>query len=170
MAMPYEKKVGDLMIPLTDYPHIPYWFTIKQAIAIIKKTTLGLEGKTEPSALLVFDEKYRLMGSLTMEDLIRGIEKKFVLSNEYISMEGDTPVFFEGLFAKGVKKEAKKPVSEIMSPIKETVNPEDSILKAIFVMIEKNLSLLPVIENEVLKGIIRPPEIFNELAELVMAE
>ena len=43
--MPHEKKVGELMIPLTDYPHIPYWFTIKQAIAIVKTTALGLEGK-----------------------------------------------------------------------------------------------------------------------------
>ena len=81
--MPHEKKVGELMIPLTDYPHIPYWFTIKQAIAIVKKTALGLEGKAEPSTLLVFDEKYQLMGSLTMEDLIRGIEKKFVRANGY---------------------------------------------------------------------------------------
>jgi hypothetical protein len=32
------------------------------------------------------------------------------------------------------------------------------------------LALLPVIENDVLKGIIRLPEIFNELAELVVAE
>ena len=55
------------MIPLTDYPHIPYWFTIKQAIAIVKKAALGLEGKLEPTILLIFDEKYQLMGSLIHE-------------------------------------------------------------------------------------------------------
>ena len=80
---------------------------------------MGLEGKAEPTTLLVFDEKYQLMGSLTMEDLIRGIEKKFVRANGYISKEWDTPVFFEGLFTEGVKEEAQKPVSEIMSPVKE---------------------------------------------------
>lgn len=168
--MPHEKKVKELMIPLTDYPHIPYWFTIKQAVAIAKQAALGTEGKSEPVTLLVFDEKYQLMGSLTMEDLIRGIEKKFVRSNGYISKEWDTPVFFEGLFTEGVKEEAQKPVSEIMSPVKETVGPDESIIKAIYLMIEKGSNILPVIDKGVVKGVIRLQEIFNELAVLVMAD
>jgi Mg/Co/Ni transporter MgtE len=168
--MPHEKKVGELMIPLTDYPHIPYWFTIKQAIAIVKTTALGLEGKMEPTTLLVFDEKYQLMGSLTMEDLIRGVEKKFLRSNNFMSKEWDTPVFFEGLFTEGVKDEAQKPVSEIMSPVKETVSPDESIIKAIYIMMEKNLQLLPVIEQGTIKGVIRLNEIFNEIANLVMGD
>jgi CBS-domain-containing membrane protein len=168
--MPHEKKVKELMIPLTDYPHIPYWFTIKQAVAIAKKAALGLEGKSEPTTLLVFDEKYQLMGSLTMEDLIRGIEKKFSRSNGFMSKEWDTPVFFEGLFTEGVKEEAQKPVSEIMSPVKESVAPDESIIKAVYLMIEKKLSIVPVIEKGVVKGVIRLQEIFNELAVLVMAD
>jgi CBS-domain-containing membrane protein len=168
--MPHEKKVKELMIPLTDYPHIPYWFTIKQAVSIAKKAALGLEGKLEPTTLLVFDEKYQLMGSLTMEDLIRGIEKKFARSNNFMPKEMDTPVFFEGLFNEGVKEEARKPVSEIMSPVKDTVGPEESIIKAIYLMMEKNLTILPVLEKGVVKGVIRLQEIFNELAVLVMAD
>jgi CBS domain-containing protein len=158
------------MIPLTDYPHIPYWFTIKQAVAIAKKAALGIEGKSEPIILLVFDEKYQLMGSLTMEDLIRGIEKKFIRSNGFMSKEWDTPVFFEGLFTEGVKEEAQKPVSEIMSSVKDSVAPDESIMKAVYLMIEKNLAILPVIEKGVVKGVIRLQEIFNELAVLVMAD
>jgi len=168
--MPHEKKVKELMIPLTDYPHIPYWFTIKQAIAIAKKAALGLEGKAEPTTLLIFDEKYQLMGSLTMEDLIRGIEKKFARSNHFMSKGMDTPVFFEGLFTEGVKVEAQKPVSEIMSPVKETVDPDDSIIKAIYIMMEQNLQLLPVIGKGTVQGVIRLNEIFNEIANLVMAD
>ena len=168
--MPHEKKVGELMIPLTDYPHIPYWFTIKQAIAIVKKSALGLEGKLEPNTLLIFDEKYQLMGSLTMKDLIRGIEKKFIRSNGFMSKEWDTPVFFEGLFTEGVKEEAQKSVSEIMSPVKDTVGPEESIIKAIYIMMEQDQSLLPVLDQGTVVGVIRLNEIFNELAKLVLSE
>jgi CBS-domain-containing membrane protein len=168
--MPHEKKVRELMIPLTDYPHIPYWFNIKQAIAIIKKAGLGLEGKMEPGTLLVFDEKYQLMGSLTMEDLIRGIEKKFVRSNKFMSKEWDTPVFFEGLFTEGVKEEAQKPVSDIMSPVKEMVGPDDSIIKAIYIMMENDQHLLPVIEKGTVHGVIRLNEIFNEIANLILKD
>jgi Mg/Co/Ni transporter MgtE len=168
--MPHEKKVRELMIPLTDYPHIPYWFTIKQAVAIIKKTAPGPGGKLEPTTLLVFDEKYQLLGSLTMEDLIRGIGKKFVRTNGIMSKEWDTPVFFEGLFTEGVKEEARKAVGEIMSPAQVVVAPEDSIIKAIYMMIEKGLTLLPVIDQGAVLGVIRLNEIFNEIASLVMAD
>ena len=27
------KRAIDVMIPLEDYPHIPYWFTLRQAMA-----------------------------------------------------------------------------------------------------------------------------------------
>lgn len=168
--MPHEKKVRELMIHLTDYPHIPYWFTIKQAIAIVKKASLGLEGKLEPTVLLVFDEKYQLMGSLSMKDLIRGIEKKFTRSGEWMSKEWDTPVFFEGLFTAGVKEEAEKAVSEIMTPVKETIQADESIIKAIFLMMERDLNLLPVLDQGAVIGVIRLNEIFNEIAKLVLGE
>ena len=35
--MAYPKTAKDLMIPLEDYPHIPYWFTIRQAMAILRE-------------------------------------------------------------------------------------------------------------------------------------
>ena len=87
-----------------------------------------------------------------------------------MSKEWDTPVFFEGLFNEGVKEEAQKPVSEIMSPVKESVGPEESIIKAIYLMMEKNQTILPVIDKGVVKGVIRLQEIFNEIANLVMAD
>ena len=158
------------MIPLTDYPHIPYWFNIKQAIAIVKKSALGLEGKLEPTILLIFDEKYQLMGSLSMKDLIRGIEKKFTRSGGWMSKEWDTPVFFEGLFTAGVKEEAQKQVSEIMSPVKDTVQTGDSIIKAIYIMMDKDLTLLPVVDQGGVVGVIRLNEIFNEISKLVLGD
>jgi Mg/Co/Ni transporter MgtE len=168
--MPHEKKVKDLMIPLTDYPHIPYWFTIKQAIAIVKKASLGLEGKLEPTILLIFDEKYQLMGSLSIKDLLRGIEQKFSRTGDWMSKEWDTPVFFEGLFTAGVKEEAQKTVSEIMSPVKDTIGAEDSIIKAIYIMMEKDHTLLSVIDQGNVVGVIRLNEIFNEISKLVLGD
>jgi CBS-domain-containing membrane protein len=168
--MPLNKKVKDLMAPLTDYPHIPYWFTVKQGLAIAKKAALGLSSNSESPPLLVFDEKYELLGSLTVANLIRGIEKKLIPSNGLVSDEWDTPSFIEGRFLEEIREEARKAVSEIMSPVTDTVAPDDSIIKAIYVIMEKNLSLVPVIEKDVIIGIIRLQDIFNELAELVLAE
>uniref|UniRef100_A0A7V4LDD1 Protein export membrane protein SecD/SecF C-terminal domain-containing protein n=1 Tax=Desulfobacca acetoxidans TaxID=60893 RepID=A0A7V4LDD1_9BACT len=68
--MPQEKKVKNFMIPLEDYPHIPYWFTLRQAMAIVREAAIKFEGSFEPRAVLVFDEKYQLMGMLTLRDII----------------------------------------------------------------------------------------------------
>ncbi len=38
--MSYHKTAKDLMIPLEDYPHIPYWFTLRQAMAIIREAAV----------------------------------------------------------------------------------------------------------------------------------
>jgi hypothetical protein len=35
--MSYEKIVKDLMIPLEDYPHDPYWFTLNQAVIMVRE-------------------------------------------------------------------------------------------------------------------------------------
>ena len=74
--MPNEMKVKDLMIPLEDYPHIPYWFTLRQAMAIVREAAIKFEGQFETRAVLVFDEKYQLMGILTLRDVIRGLEPR----------------------------------------------------------------------------------------------
>jgi Mg/Co/Ni transporter MgtE len=167
--MPHNKKVRDLMIHLTDYPHIPNWFTIRQAIAIFKKAAIDRESKLEPSTLLVFDENHQLVGSLTMEGLLKGIEKKFFYFNETVE-DWDNSFFLESFCDAECKEEALKGVTEIMSPVHDTIEARDSIFKAIFVMIKKDLGLLPVREEGQIIGVIRINEIFNQIAELVLCE
>ena len=76
--MSNTKRVKELMIPLEDYPHIPYWFTLRQAMAIVREAAIKFEGTFEPRAVLVFDEKYQLMGILTLRDIIQGLEPRFM--------------------------------------------------------------------------------------------
>ena len=73
------KRAGDVMIPLEKYPHIPHWFTIRQAVAEMKKSVLEIGGqKSLPRSLLVFDEKYHLLGTVRRRDILRGLEPKFL--------------------------------------------------------------------------------------------
>src|SRR5574340_1632476 len=81
------KRVNELMIPLEDYPHIPYWFTLRQAMAIVREAAVKFEGSFEPRAVLVFDEKYQLMGMLTLRDIIKGLEPRFLRETGLIKMD-----------------------------------------------------------------------------------
>ena len=149
---PENKKVKDLMIPLEDYPHIPYWFTLRQAMAIVREAAIKFEGSFEPRAVLVFDEKYQLMGMLTLRDIIKGLEPKFAKDAGLIKADPSLAVLMGDMFGPGMKKTSQKPVSEVMSPIKVTVNGEDPITKALFLMIQENVGMMPVLLDKEIRG------------------
>jgi len=136
------KLVKDVMIDVFEYPHVPYWFTIKQAIMVVKKSVIGTEKCIHPMAVLVFDEKYNILGTLTLNDILKGLESK---------------------------EKTESPVSEIMVPAKFFVEPGDPVSKAAEQMLTNNLILLPVIEDKKkFVGVVRMIEIFDELTSAVV--
>jgi CBS domain-containing protein len=168
--MPDEKKVQDLMIPLEDYPHVPYWFTLRQAMAIVREVALKFEYPFEPRGVLVFDEQYRLMGMLTLQYIIRGLEPEFLQEAASVEAEPNLAQGLADLMGPVLKETSQKPVSEIMQPIKVTVQGNDSLGKALFLMTKENVIRLPVIQDNRVAGIIRLIEIFNEISDIVIRD
>ena len=168
--MPYDKKVKDLMIPLEDYPHIPYWFTLRQAMAIVREAAVKFEGSFEPRAVLVFDEKYQLLGILTLRDIIRGLEPRFLKETDLIKADPSLTVLFGDLFGPGMKEQSQRPVSEVMSPIQVTVEAQDNVVKALYLMIKKNVGLMPVMQDNKVIGMIRLSDLFNEISRIVLGD
>jgi len=169
-----ERLVKDIMIPLTDYPHIPYWYSIRQAIGMIKAIAQDPEKKMEPRLLLVFDEKYQLLGYVSLWEMLRGIEPRFLRHPEAAHVHGvqipdlDLGVLWKGLFTRGCKEEANKPVSEVMAPIRATIKDTDSIVKAAYTMVQTGMEIIPVMEANKVVGITRMIDIFDELTTAVL--
>ena len=168
--MPIEKKVKDLMIPLEDYPHIPYWFSLRQAMAIVREAAIKFEGSFEPRAVLVFDEKYQLMGILTLRDIIKGLEPNFLKETSLVKMDPSLTVLLGDLLGPQMKEHSQRPVSEVMSPIQATVDGNAPIAKALYLMIKENVGLMPVIQDSKVTGMIRLSDLFNEVAILVLGD
>ncbi len=171
--MSNSKAVKDLMIDVFDFPHIPYWFTIRQAIGIIKKSLLTSEKCHHPMAILVFDEKYNLVGTLSLKDILRGLEPKFLKTTTKAQVhaedESGLSVLWDTLFNKESKEAAEHPVSEVMVTAKFFVLPEDTITKAAYLMVHNDLVLLPVLEDKKkFVGLVRIIEIFNELSDAIL--
>jgi signal-transduction protein with cAMP-binding, CBS, and nucleotidyltransferase domain len=165
-----QKKVKDLMIPLEDYPHIPYWFTLRQAMAIVREAAIKFEGSFEPRAVLVFDEKYQLLGMLTLRDIIKGLEPQFMHETALVKADPNLTVLMGDLFGPGMREASQKPVSEVMSPIKVTVQGSDLLAKAIFMMIQENVGLMPVIQDNKVAGMIRLSDLFKEISQMVLGD
>jgi len=168
--MSKQRRVKDLMIPLEDYPHIPYWFTLRQAMAIVREAAIKFEGSFEPRAILIFDEKYQLMGMLTLRDIIRGLEPRFLQETDLIKMDPSLTILAGDLFGPGMKQASQKPVSDVMTTIRVTVNDEDSLVKALFLMIKENVGLMPVLHDNKVVGMIRLSDLFQEVSEVVLGD
>ncbi|MFH1685986.1 MAG: CBS domain-containing protein [bacterium] len=167
---------GDIMIPLDKYPHIPHWFTLRQAIAEMEHSEIEINGrKSLPRVVLVFDEKYQLLGMVRRRDILRGLEPEFLLESpsprrrEMFDSETDpalSEVFFDRI-QKGIAKRAERPVSEIMIPIRGTANFDDHIAKVVYEMNANKFSLLPVLKDSKVVGVVRTVDVFHEFAKIL---
>ena len=172
-----SQRAGDIMIPLQDYPHIPYWFTLRQAIAEIQKTSIEVGGRSSlPRALLVFDEKYNLLGTVRRRDILRALEPKFLrtMAMTYrkklfdVEVDPDLTDLTSGRIAEAMKEQAEQPVSEIMQPIITTVGANDHITKIIYKMYSHDLTLLPVMKDNQVVGVVRSVDVFNAVARILL--
>jgi Mg/Co/Ni transporter MgtE len=108
---------------------------------VIKKSLIGTAKCFHPLAVLVFDEKYNILGTLTLKNILKGLESK---------------------------EKAERPVSEVMTQAKVFVEPDDPTTKAADLMLDNDLVLLPVVENKKkFVGVVRMIEIFDELTSAI---
>jgi Mg/Co/Ni transporter MgtE len=171
-----ERLVKDVMVPITDYPHIPYWFSVRQAIAMVKAAAAEPDVKVEPRFVLVFDEKYQLLGFLGLKEMLRGIEPRFLRRPEAAHVQGIKPLdmdpalslLWRDLFGRGCKEEANKPVSDIMTPVKATVKADDPMVKAAYTMVQADMEIVPVMADNKVAGIVRMEDVFQEITAIVL--
>lgn len=170
------KHAKDILIPLEDYPHIPHWFTVRQAIAEMEKSEIEVDGrKSLPRALLVFDEKYQLLGIIRRRDILRGLEPDFLKTMPVphrkklfdIEIDPNLVDLSSGKISKAIQEKANQPVSNLMQPIISTVDYEDHLAIIIYKLVSRDLSLLPVIKDGRIVGVVRSVDVFNEVAKLI---
>ena len=173
--MSTSKVAKEVMVGILEYPHVPYWFSINQAIGIIKVSFLSVKKYPEPMAVLVFDEKYNLMGTLTLKDILKGLEPRFLKPSTKAQVpeedESALSLIWDKLFDRSSKELAEQPVSKVMVPAKYFVDLQDPVTKAAYLMIHHDLVLLPVLENKKkFVGLVRMIEVFDEISNALLKE
>lgn len=174
-----EIRAGDVMIDLEKYPHIPYWFNLRQAMAEFEGSAIESDGqKSLPRVLLVFDEQYHLMGMLRRRDILRGMEPQFLtrMSDEQrmdlfdISSDPDfTKVPFDDIM-EGVEQQAEVEIGNFMIPIETAVDFNDHIFTVIYEMNFQDTYLLPVLKEGTLVGVVRTVDVFHKISEYVIGD
>ena len=170
------KRASDIMIPLENYPHLPYWFTLRQAMAEMESSQLEFEGRMSlPRGVLVFDERYQLLGMVRRRDILRGLQPEF-MGHAFqhqkqpfdVAVDANLTELSFDRMASGLRERAERPVSEVMLPVKVTVQADDHIIKVVHEITQHNLSFIPVLQGGKVVGVVRTVELFHEIASLIL--
>src|SRR5512145_1244707 len=89
--MAVQTTAREIMVDVFEYPHIPYWFTLRQAAGIIRNTLLQGEKHVHPLVVLVFDEKYNLVGMANLREILKGLEPLWAAGGEAAPVPGGKP-------------------------------------------------------------------------------
>lgn len=167
------KAVKDIYVSSAEYPHIPSEYSLGEAINIFKKHVIARKQCIKPIVALVFKGN-KIVGTLRMRDVLKGLEPDFLKQARgvqgFVGDRSELSVIWDTLFYEGSRLIAEKPVTEAMEPIKAVLRPDDSIVKAAYVMINSDLLVVPVMDSDKLVGIVRMIEVFDELSGNILAE
>jgi len=167
----------DIMIPLDKYPHLPYWFTLRQAMAEMENFQLDVDGRQSlPRFVLVFDETYQLLGIVRRRDIMRGLEPRFLVSAKQqpgsaafgFRADPNLTELSSAAIIESMHEQAERPVSEVMNPIATTVQADDLLPKIVYECVENDISLLPVLRDEQVVGVVRTVDVLHELAKIIL--
>ena len=111
------------------------------------------------------------MGLLRRRDVFRGLEPDYLERPNPGAMVDDKSDFSELSRVDdidGLRTRAETPVSTVMQPIKATVNYDDSLLQVVNLMVHHDMSVLPVMKNDSVIGVVRSVDVFREIAKMVL--
>ena len=168
------KCVGDIMTPLEAFPYIPYWFTLRQALAEWEDTWLkSPDHKSIPWLILVFSARNQLLGAVRHRDILPGLKTSLMpdrLRDHYskASDEGVDLNLFRLSFtpqkaSQELTKQFERQIIEFMIPIQETVDYEDHALIALYLMIDQGLTFVPVVKDEQVAGLVYAEDVLHEV-------
>ena len=84
-----------------------------------------------------------------------------------IAIDPNLTLFSYERVVKGIREQANRLVREVMLPIKTTIGADEPIIKAVYEMVTLSLTLIPVVDNGNVVGVLRSVDLFHELALLL---
>ncbi len=148
--MPHSMPVKKLMIRPSEWPLLIAGANVKDAIKFLRIVTEEKKLTQGHSTPLVLDENHNLIGFVHLIDLLKSIRHLCGATEEPCELDKAFPL-----------------VSDLTVPFAGSVAPDDSILKALDIMMDHGVSLAPVMEDHKLLGIVKLSDIFSTVASLL---
>lgn len=172
--------VKDLMVPLPEYTTVPQEATLYEAVLALERAQEKFDPKRHRHrAILVLDRDKKVVGKLSMLDVVRSLEPKYAEMGDLgaLSRGGFSPQFLRSMTEKFslwnaplkdiCTKGGKVKVKEIMyTPTQgEYVEENASMGEAIHQLVMGNHQSLLVTRDDNIVGILRLTDVFKEICE-----
>jgi CBS domain-containing protein len=155
-------KAKDLMIPIQDYLRPEN--TLKEAVNLLKTAKRG-EERVGVKGLPVLDENGKLVGMLSMRDILKAV---FPF---YLSMMDLGDFTWDGMVESIAKKSSNRKVGEVMSKVVISVDEGASLMECVDHMIKHNIKRLPVVDKSgKVIGMLYERDVFFEITKAMLDE
>ena len=169
-----NKRIQEIMVPLENYPHIHENHTLRDAMK--KMESCKLERGGMPRVVLILDKEGNLVGLVRRRDIMRGLEPDFLVRKPLkvrkslfdVKLDPNLSEMNFDRIIEGLRVHAKRPVSDVSLPVEATIDYDDHIAKAMYEMVDNNLSILPVLKQGRVVGVVRSVDVFRELALIIL--
>ncbi len=148
--MPHSVPVSKLMTPSSLWPLLRADADVTVAIKILRIFSEDEKLEHGHSTPLVLDDDYNLLGFVHLTDLLKSIRH-----------------LWDKTEAQGDLDKATIPLKDLVIPFAGWVGPNDSILKALDIMLDHGVSVVPVMSDHKLQGVVKLGDIFNTVAALL---
>jgi CBS domain-containing protein len=179
-----EKLVKNLMVPLSAYATVAEDATLSDAVAALKESQANYNKVKYPHrAILVFDKNNDIVGKISMLSVLRGLEPKY---EDMLSDKGPMHVGFTQHFQKIMIEQLKlweSPLAHICEKAarvkakafmqtpheNEYIEADATLDEAIHKLVIGWHQSLLVTKNKKVVGILRLTDVFEVIAQAVMA-
>lgn len=155
-------KAKDLMIPIQDY--LKPDNTLKEAVNLLRTAKRG-EERVGVKGLPVLDENGKLVGMLSMRDILKAV---FPF---YMSMMDLGDFTWDGMVESIAKKSSNRKVGELMSKVVISVDEQASLMECVDHMIKHNIKRLPAVNKEgKVAGMLYERDVFFAITKAMLEE
>ncbi len=155
-------KAKDIMIPFHDY--LKPDDNLRTAVNLFKTAVRG-EQKSGVMGLPVLDEKGKLIGMLSMMDILRAVYPS------YMSMMDLGDFTWDGMLESFAKQASNRKVSEVMSSPVITVREDDSLMECVDHMLKNRVRRMPVLDKTgKVVGMLYARDVFFAITKAMLEE
>ncbi|MCP4580306.1 MAG: CBS domain-containing protein [candidate division Zixibacteria bacterium] len=178
-----EKKVKDIMIPLSEYVSVSVDDTIKDALAAIRESHANMPTDAYyHRAVLVRNEDGEVVGKLGYLGFMGALDQKYdnLEKMKQLAGSGITKAdlnremtdlgFWTGCLPIIKKRASEIKMEQVMIKFEEAIHEDSSLAEAMHLMAEMQILSLLTTRDGKITGVIRLSDLFEEITDCVISE